>query len=171
MRNRLRRYLRSEWRLALFLIILGTAATALGAYGLLDGRTGFFLGASWAALLLGGVMFFFGLGNLQQHLRLSRELPLLLERTPESFLKREEERLEAGATEQKRRQLAEQLLLVAGVGLLLAGVLGGLPPFGVGVGAGLSVLAAFLLITNLLQQWSRGLYRHELEMFRRDGEL
>ncbi len=171
MRKRLRRYLRAEWGLALLLSGSGSLGLLAGVFLMINRYSGVYRGLCWPAVLLGFLMLLYGIRNLRLARQLQRKLPPLLERAPATFIRTEKERLQYADRELRQRQQAEQLVLAIGVGLLLFGVIGSVKPFSIGIGAGLSSLAALLLIANLLQQWSRGLYRHEIDIFRRDGEL
>jgi|GEM_PF-3272972 len=163
MKQRLLDYLRSEQRAAALWILFGILTMALSAWLFLRFAGGFRQGLGLSGGILAILHLWSGGRLLLRTRRLERELPPLLQRSPQRFRNLEKERCEKLEGFLNRQRLVILLFIALGILLALAGGVISRQPFSAGMGFALCIQGAILLVFNLAAHWRNAMHYHEVD--------
>ena len=136
-----------------------------GALPLATLPTPFWRGFSVAVLALALIEFWSGWQFANRYRDLQERLPALLARHPARYRAEELER--CGRLEQQyaRQRTVVLLFLVLGITLALLGGVVQARPLTMGMGYGLCLQGAILLVLDLAAQWRNGIYYQQVDHF------
>lgn len=161
----LKKYLKSEKQTAWTLLIIGTIATVFGLVSVFQYPKLLWLGLGLPFLLLGLLELATGIVRYMTSSRQHQAFGALIRDFPQQFIRTEQHRLSELIKHLDRKRNTELLLLVLGIGMTIVGGISGLSDLSMGIGIGLSIQAAILLIDSLITQWRAGLFQHEVRRF------
>lgn len=170
MKEKLHQYLRVRRKTAALYLLLGTITLVAGGALLFSLEERIWNGLSSAGIALAFIFLWTGTLEMRQTVALSGWLPELLKLHPGRFRKEELERCERENARYQRQRTMVLLLTALGIVLTLVGGVISRRPFTAGMGFGLCIQGAVLLVFNLNLHWHQSLYQHAVERFNGDVE-
>ncbi len=165
MKERLHSYLLGERKAGRAYLLFAVAATAAGILLLLTVPGPFWQGVSTAVLAIALIEYWAGWQFLSRYRRLRGRLPDLLENRPTRYRDEELQRCEALEQRYARQRSVVILFIVLGISLALLGGVVHPRPLTMGMGYGLCLQGAVLLVLDLAAQWRNGIYYQQVDHF------
>jgi len=166
MEDRLSYYLlgeRKTGRLYLFFAVI-TMLAGIAVFQTLFAP--FWRGLSIAILAIALIEYWVSWQFLQRYRRLKTTLPAMLKTNPTRYRSEEMERCEQLEQHYGRQRGIVILFIVLGMTLALLGGVVQARPLTMGMGFGLCLQGAILLVLDLAAQWRHGIYAQQVEHFK-----
>jgi hypothetical protein len=168
MRDHLLGYFRLLRRTAAVYLLTGVLTLIAGAILFFLIEEPLWLGLSSSVIGLSLIQLWSGTQLFRQTYNLEERLPAQLDLHPGRFRREELERCNREEVRFNKQRTVVLLLIVLGIVLTLIGGVVSRRPFTAGIGFGLCLQGAVLLVLNLTIQWHQSLYQHAVERF--EGE-
>jgi hypothetical protein len=168
MKDHLLGYFHVLRRTAVVYLLTGAFTLIAGAILLFLIEEPLWLGLSSSVIVLSLIQLWSGTQLFRQTNNLEQRLPAQLDLHPGRFRREELERCNQEEVRYNKQRTVVLLLIVLGIVLTLIGGVVSRLPFTAGMGFGLCLQGAILLVLNLTIQWHQSLYQHDVERF--DGE-
>lgn len=165
MKERLHSYLLGERKAGRTYLLFAAAATVAGVVPLITVPTPFWQGVSTAVLAIALIEYWAGWQFLRRYRRLQERLPALLENQPTRYRDEELRRCEVLEQRYARQRSVVILFIVLGISLALLGGVVHPRPLTMGMGYGLCLQGAVLLVLDLAAQWRNGIYYQQVDHF------
>ena len=163
METQLRHYFSAEKKSSFIFISIGSLATVLGLLGLFYFRNPLWTGIAIPLLGIALIQLITGFGLFFRTDRQHQRLLKLMKSDPSAFLAMELPRMRRVNQNFKIYRNVELLLFLLGFFLALMGGIAAWGPTPLGIGIGLSMQSAIMLILDLIAEWRASLYTYKLE--------
>lgn len=165
MEERLHTFLLGERRAGRTYLLLAGAAIIGGILPMVVLPTPFWQGFSVAVLALALIELWSGWQFVNRYRDLQERLPSLLAKHPARYRAEELQRCERLEQQYARQRAVVILFIVLGITLALLGGVAESRPLTMGMGYGLCLQGAILLVLDLGAQWRNGIYYQQVDHF------